>query len=138
MNDWHLAQLGPASSPMTGFEYYGSGRYVPHSSAPGSVSQQINVTPGQAYILTFLTYFASCTGQSTIEVTFGDSLSSSITDCQFAVATSHNNTINFVAKESTAVLMFSFEDTAYYTGGTQTMIVADGMYMSRANPSCEA
>ena len=73
-----------------------------------------------------------------IEVTFGDNVSSSITDCQFTIGKSHNNTINFVASGSTAVLMFAFEDTAYYSGGTQTMIVADGMYMSRAIPSCEA
>lgn len=129
----------PVQNPIHGFEYYGSGGYVPHSGqSPGSVSQQISVTPGQAYTLTFQTYFDHCSGQSTIDVSFGNDVSSSISDCRFAVGQPHDNTINFVASGSTAWLTFNFIDTAYYSSGSQEMIVGNGMYMSHAIPSCDA
>ena len=130
MNGWNLASVGITSGAA---KYSGAGGYVPHSGIPPGVSQQISVTAGQAYILTFQTYFASCNGQSMIEVTFGDSQSDfTVTDCQFDVGQLHDNTFNYVATGSTANLMFAFEDTTYYTGGSQTMLVANGMSMSRA------
>ena len=138
-NPWHLATLEPIAG-SGGFEYYGSGGYVPGGGAPGSVSQQIPVTAGQACILTFQTYFDGCDGRKEIDVSFGDSQSGftgfTVTDCQFEDGKFNNNTATFVAKGSTADLQFSFIDEDYYTGCTSAMIVANGMFLSRALPSC--
>ena len=129
MNQWQFATLEISSG---GFEYSGSGGYVPHGAqTPGSVSQQFPVTAGQTYILTFQTYFEYCNGQSEIDVTFGDNQSGyTVTDCQFSVGTFHNNTFSYVASGSTANLMFAFIDTTYYTGGSTNMVIANGMYIS--------
>lgn len=136
MNPWHFATLGVTSR---GFQYYGSGGYVPHGAdSPGSVSQQIPVTAGQAYILTFQTYFDGCDGQSEIDVSFGDGHSGlTVTDCQFDVGKFNNNTATYVASGNTANLQFAFIDTDYYTSGSTTMIIANGMFLSSALPSSE-
>ena len=137
MNPWQLAYVGVSPG---GFEYSGAGGYVPHGAyQPASVSQQIAVTPGQAYILTFSTYFSSCNGQSEIDVSFGDGSSGpTVTDCLFDVGKTHVNTATYVASGSTANLMFAFIDTTYYSGGGVTMTVSDGMFLSSALPSCKA
>ena len=137
MNPWQFATLGVTSN---GFQYSGAGGYVPHGAyQPGSVSQQIAVTPGKAYILTFSTYFSSCNGQSEIDVSFGDGQSGvTVTDCLFDVGKTHVNTATYVASGSTANLQFAFVDTTYYSGGSITMDISDGMFLSSALPACEA
>ncbi len=113
------------------FQYYGPG-YLNAGSPIPSVKQQIAITVGQAYTLSFRTYFAYCTGSSTIVTPFG-----TITDCQFTAGIAHVNTVNFIAKASSLVLEFDFEDTDH-NGFYQTMQISEGMYTSRAIPSCKA
>ena len=111
------------------YVYSGSGPYVPHGPSPPSLSQQIAVTGGQAYTLTFQTYFVACTGKGTIEVLLDGSSAYTVTDCDFPAGAFQTNMVHLTATKSSLSLEFDFENYAYYTT-TMTMKIANGMYIS--------
>lgn len=91
---------------------------------------------GQAYTLTFRSYFDYCSGQGTIEVLFNGYSGYTVTDCQFTAGLFQNNTVTYIASKSPLVLEFDFENTEWYTSSMAIMI-DEGTYMSRAFPSSE-
>lgn len=105
------------------FEYKGPGYYNPGSTIP-SLQQQIALTVGQAYTVTFTTYFQYCSGETTLKSFLAD-----ITDCQFPAGTPHTNTLNFIAKQSSALFEFDFIDSSH-SGTYQTIQISNGMYIS--------
>ena len=118
------------------YVYFGSGPYVPHGPSPPSLSQQIAVTVGQAYTLTFQTYFVACTGKGTIEVLVDGSSAYTVTDCDFTAGAFQPNTVHLTATKSPLSLEFDFENYAYYTF-SMTMKISNGMYIFRSTPSCK-
>ena len=127
LDPW-VASAGPFNTFQLAFhslQYVGPGYYNPGAIIP-TLSQQITLTVGQAYTLTFTTLFGYCSGETTLKTFLGD-----ITDCQFPAGTGHTNTFSFIATTSSVNLNFAFIDSSH-SGSTQTIEISEGMYTHRA------
>lgn len=95
---------------------------------PANVSQNLVVTVGQAYTLTFRTYFDKCTtSEGFVGVMLNNAPIYTVDACDLGAGAFETNTVNFTATVSPVNLMFQFE-----IGETNAVVKIDnGMYISQ-------
>ena len=76
---------------------------------PASLSQNLVVTVGQAYALTFRTYFDTCTtSEGFVGVMLNNVPVYTVDACDFGAGAYKSNTVNFTATASLSNLEFQF------------------------------
>ena len=121
---------------MFAYEFDQTGAVDPSTSMnPASVNQDLIVTVGQAYTLTFRTYFDTCTtSEGFVGVMLNHAAVYTVDACDFGAGAYKSNTVNFTATASPWNLRFEFEV------GEPTAVVKidNGMYIFGAKPSRRA
>ena len=101
---------------------------------PASVNQDLVVTVGQAYTLTFRTYFDTCTSTTStgfVGVMLNHAPVYTVDACDYGAGAFKDNTVSFTATVSPWNLRFEFE-----VGETTAVVKIDnGMYPFGAKSS---
>lgn len=101
----------PGDNSAFAYEYDQNGPLTPDPSAnPASLSQQLLVSVGQAYRLTFRTYFDACTtNEGFVGVMLNQVPVYTVDACDFGAGAFKDNTVSFTAASSPLNLVFQFK-----------------------------
>ena len=98
----------PGDNSVFAYEFDQTGATY-SSTNPASVSQNLAVTVGQAYLLTFRTYFDRCTqSEGFVGVILNNVAVYTVDACDFGSGVYENNTVTFTATVSLLTLQFQF------------------------------
>lgn len=100
---------GPGDDSPSAYEFDLVGTPSPGTGLnPANVNQDLAVAVGQAYTLTFRTYFDSC-GDGFVGVQLDHAPAYTVDACDFGAGAFRSNTVNFTATVSPWNLRFDFE-----------------------------